>query len=92
MSKRLGCYGVRAKHLGRDGRLVWRPALEGSFDGGAPLTAGLASREIAADRPQVGLLLGMVLELQLGKVQLQPWRDELADRGLRRACVHMQIW
>ena len=33
----------------------------------------------------------MVLELQLGKVQLQPRRDELADRGLRRACAHANV-
>ena len=82
-ASRLRSVCVRAKHLWRDGRLVWRPALESSLDSGAPLRAGLASREIAADAPQVGLFLGVVLELQLGNVQLEPWCDELADRGLR---------
>ena len=84
MSKRLGCYGVRAKHLGRDARLVWRPALESSLDSGAPLRAGLASREIAANTPKVGLIFWVELELQLGNVQLEPRRDELADCGFGR--------
>ena len=90
-ASRLRSSCVRAKHLWRDGRLVWRPALESSLDGGAPLAARLASREIAADRPQIGLLFGVVFELQLGNVQFQPRRDELADSGLRRACAHANV-
>ena len=112
MSSRLCCYGIRAKHLWRDGRLVWRPALESSLDGGAPLAAPLASRaatetrlcsvpqsgllrgpraiQVAADAPQIRLLLWVVLELQLRNVQLQPRCDERADRGLRRTCTHMR--
>ena len=86
----MGCFSVRAKHLWRDGRLVWRPALESSLDSGAPLAARLASREIAADAPQIGLILWVVLELELGNVQFQPRRDKLADRGLRRTCTHMR--
>ena len=65
--------------------MIWRPALKRLFDGGAPLRACLTTREIATDAPQIRLLLGVVLELQLGNVQLQPRRDELADRGLCRA-------
>ena len=74
-----------SSHLGWRRLVSRRPALEGLLHGRAPLRRGLAAHVIATHAPQVRLLLGVVLELQLVDIELQPRRDKLAHGRLRGA-------